>query len=219
MLIERSVHPDYLSNAYLVADEPGGVAVFVDTGAPMAPLREKILEWRVIPTHIMRTHSHYDHVEHEESLGLPVMREAIRTGMMDVRSYETPGHSSDHFSYVIGGEWLFTGDVLFRDSIGGGNFEQIRHSVMEVLMKLPHHLVVYPGHAGETTLEREWEENPFVRVWRGVEPEGTERVNVRGMDATLIAWSPDYDGKGKAWVRYTESGRDDIVGGSQVTRL
>src|SRR5581483_11955669 len=30
MLIERSVHPDYLSNAYLVADEPGGVAVFVD---------------------------------------------------------------------------------------------------------------------------------------------------------------------------------------------
>ena len=32
----------------------------------------------------------------------------------------------------------------------------------------------------------------------GVEPEGTERVRVSGRDATLVVWSPDYDGKGKA---------------------
>jgi hypothetical protein len=52
---------------------------------------------------------------------------------------------------------------------------------------------------------------------RGVEPEGTERVRVSGRDATLVVWSPDYDGKGKAWVRF-DDGRDAIVGGSRVER-
>ena len=38
MLVERSMHPGYLSNAYVIADEEGGTAVFVDSGAPMEPL-------------------------------------------------------------------------------------------------------------------------------------------------------------------------------------
>ena len=52
----------------------------------------------------------------------------------------------------------------------------------------------------------------------GVEPEGTEHVRVGGRDARLIVWSPDYDGKGKAWVRFAD-GEDAIVGGSKVERL
>ena len=34
------MHPDWLSNAYLVADEEGGAAVYVDSGAPLEPLFE-----------------------------------------------------------------------------------------------------------------------------------------------------------------------------------
>ena len=45
-------------------------------------------------------------------------------------------------------------------------------------MTMPHDRRVLPGHTDETTIGREWEENPFVRVWRGAEPEGTERVTV-----------------------------------------
>ncbi|HEV3284399.1 MAG TPA: hypothetical protein VG010_09345, partial [Solirubrobacteraceae bacterium] len=67
------------------------------------------------------------------------------------------------------------------------------------------------------TIGREWESNPFVRVWRGAEPEGREPVSVRGRAATLVVWSPDYDGKGKAWVRF-DDGEDAIVGGSSVAR-
>jgi hypothetical protein len=52
---------------------------------------------------------------------------------------------------------------------------------------------------------------------RGVEPESKERVRVSGRDATLIVWSPDHDGKGKAWVRF-DDGTDAIVGGSRVER-
>jgi hypothetical protein len=52
---------------------------------------------------------------------------------------------------------------------------------------------------------------------RGVEPEGTEARPCFPSDATLVVWSPDYDGKGKAWVRF-DDGTDAIVGGSRVER-
>ena len=82
---------------------------------------------------------------------------------------------------------------------------------------MPKTRVLYPGHSDVSTIQAEWQNNPFVRVWRGEDPEGTEQVTVRGRDATLIVWSDDYDGKGKAWVRY-DDGEDAIVGGSAVER-
>jgi glyoxylase-like metal-dependent hydrolase (beta-lactamase superfamily II) len=171
----------------------------------------------VQPSFVLRTHSHHDHVVHEEELGLPVRRDAVEVGGLRIEALPTPGHSDDMIAFVVNGEVVFTGDTLFKDSVGGGNVEQVRSSVMDVLMKLPPETRVLPGHTDETTIGREWERNPFVVVWRGAEPEGTERVRVGGEDATLIVWSPDYDGGGKAWVRY-DDGRDAIVGGSRVER-
>jgi hydroxyacylglutathione hydrolase len=217
VLVERSLHSDYLSNAYLVADEEGGAALYVDSGAPLEPLLAAAERWGVKPQVVLRTHSHADHVEHEGVLGLPVKTDAVEVGGLQVEALSTPGHSDDMVAFVVNGEAVFTGDTLFKDSVGGGNFEQVRQSVMEVLMKLPPETRVLPGHTDETTIGREWEENPFVRVWRGAEPEGTERVQVAGEDATLIVWSPDYDGGGKAWIRF-DDGRDAIVGGSRVQR-
>ena len=211
------MHPSYLSNAYLVADEEGGQAVYVDSGAPLEPLRAAVAAWRVSPELVLRTHSHADHVEHENELGLPVRTDAVEVGGLRVEALPTPGHSDDMVAFVVNGESVFTGDTLFKDSVGGGDFERVRQSVMDVLMKLPPGTRVLPGHTDETTIGREWEENPFVRVWRGVAPEGTERVQVAGEPATLVVWSPDYDGGGKAWVRF-DGGRDAIVGGSRVAR-
>jgi hydroxyacylglutathione hydrolase len=217
MLVERSMHPDWLSNAYVVADEPGGTAVFVDTGAPLEPLVRALQEWGVSATHVLRTHSHHDHVAHEAELGLPVVLGPLVAGGLKVEALPTPGHSDDMVAFVVDDEAVFTGDTLFKDSVGGGDFEQVRRSVMDVLMKLPPETRVLPGHTDETTIGREWDENPFVVVWRGAAPEGTEPCRVGGEEATLIVWSPDYDGKGKAWVRFAD-GRDAIVGGSRVER-
>jgi hydroxyacylglutathione hydrolase len=211
------MHPGYLSNAYLVADEEGGAAVYVDSGAPLEPLQAAAARWRVQPELILRTHAHADHVEHEAELGLPVRTDAVHVGGLQVEALPTPGHSDDMIAFVVNGEAVFTGDTLFKDSVGGGNFEQVRSAVMDVLMKLLPETRVLPGHTDETTIGREWEQNPFVLVWRGVEPEGTEHVRVAGEDATLIVWSPDYDGGGKAWVRFAD-GRNAIVGGSRVER-
>jgi hydroxyacylglutathione hydrolase len=90
-------------------------------------------------------------------------------------------------------------------------------SVMK-LMELPPETRVFPGHTDETTIGREWDENPFIRVWRGVDPEGTERCKVGDREGTIVVWSPDYDGKGKAWVRF-DGGGGRILGGSRIERL
>jgi hydroxyacylglutathione hydrolase len=213
------MHPDYLSNAYLVADEEGGAAVYVDSGAPLEPLLAAAERWGVTPVAVLRTHGHHDHVENEDELGLEVVTGDFEAGGLRFEALPCPGHSGDGLSFAGGGV-VFTGDTLFKDAVGGtrDDFEAVRRSVMDVLMKLPPEMRVLPGHTDETTIGREWEENPFVRVWRGVDPEGTEAVRFGGEPATLIVWSPDYDGKGKAWVRFAD-GRDAIVGGSGVERL
>jgi hydroxyacylglutathione hydrolase len=207
----------WLSNAYLVADEPGGAAVFVDSGAPLEPLLRAAEEWRVTPSHVLRTHAHTDHVAHEDELGLPVVRGSLDVGKLVIEAIPTPGHSDDMVCFVVDDEVAFSGDTLFKDAVGGGDFEEIKSAVLDVYMPMPHDRRVLPGHTDETTIGREWEHNPFIRVWRGADPEGEERVRVNGRDATLIVWSPDYDGKGKAWIRF-EDGDDAIVGGSRVER-
>jgi hydroxyacylglutathione hydrolase len=221
VIVERSMHAGWLSNAYLVADEPGGTAVFVDSGAPLEPLFAAVERERLTPTHLLTTHSHHDHVAGDDELiarfGLEVVKGDLETGGLRVRALPSPGHAADGLAFLVNDTVVFTGDTLFRDAVGGGTaFEQIRSSVMDVLMALPPEVRVLPGHTDETTIGREWEENPFVRVWRGLDPEGTKLVRVGGEEATLVVWSPDYDGKGKAWVRFVD-GRDAIVGGSRIS--
>ena len=216
MLVERSIHSGWLSNAYLVADEEGGVAVFVDSGAPMEPLLEAAERWRVRPSHVLRTHADPDHIEHEAELGLPVVTGPLEVGGLRIEAVPTPGHKDDHLAFVVG-DLCFSGDVLFKDAVGGGDPDQVRDSVMR-LMELPHETRVLPGHTDETTIGREWEENPFVRVYRGVDPEGTERCRVGDREGAIVVWSPDYDGKGKAWVRF-DDGNGRILGGSRIERL
>jgi hydroxyacylglutathione hydrolase len=216
------MHPEWLSNAFAIADREGGTALIVDSGPDPAPLIETIEGWGASVAALLRTHAHHDHVAHEDELreryGVEVIAEpgAWAWGDLRVRGLATPGHSDDMVAFQVD-DLLFTGDTLFKDAVGGGDLEQVRASVMDVFMTMPDETRVLPGHTDETTIGREREHNPFVRVWSGAEPEGAERVRVAGRDATLIVWSPDYDGKGKAWVRF-DDGEDRIVGGSRVER-
>jgi hydroxyacylglutathione hydrolase len=222
MLVERAMHTGWLSNTYVVADAPGGTAVFVDSGGPVEELLEFVERERLHVTHLLRTHGHADHVAHESELserfGAEVVTGAIETGGLRVESLATPGHSDDGVAFVVNGEVCFTGDTLFKDAVGGGDAPTVRRSVMEVLMTLPPEMRVLPGHTEETTIGREWEQNPFVRYWRGLVGEDGRRCRVGGEDATVVVWSPDYDGKGKLLVRYGD-GREAIVGASRAELL
>ena len=238
MIVERSMHPSWLSNAYLVADRVGGTGLFVDSGAPIEPLVRAAERLDLHVPYLLTTHGHEDHVAHhaelEQRFGATVLADPaenvagaepishgalVEIGDLRVETLRTPGHSPGGLSFVINGEACFTGDTLFAGSVGGTRdaFEDVRRSVMDVLMGLPPVVRVYPGHTDETTIGWEWEHNPFIRVWRGLDPEGDERCHVAGAEATLIVWSPDYDGGGKAWVRFKD-GRDAIVGGSRIER-
>jgi len=208
------MHPDWLSNAYLVWDEKSREAFFVDSGAPLAPLLEVVEREGLRVTRLLTTHTHHDHVAGDAELARHFGVEPEREGP-GVRVIETPGHADDHVAFVVDG-LCFSGDLLFRDAVGGGDAATIRESVFK-LMELPHATRVLPGHTDETTIGREWEENPFLRVWRGLEPELAERCRVGGEEATIVVWSPDYDGKGKALVRFAD-GRERIVGGSLIER-
>jgi hydroxyacylglutathione hydrolase len=221
MIVARSMSEGWLSNAYLVGDEAGGVAVFVDSGAPLRPLLDVVEREGLTPTHLLRTHSHTDHVEHEdevcERFGIPVVTGDLVTGGLVVRAISLPGHSDDGVAFIVNDEVVFSGDVLFKDAVGGGPADVVRESVMNGLMTLPAGLRVLPGHTDETTIGRELEQNPFVVYWRGATPSLAEAVRVNGEDAELVVWSPDYDGNGKALVRLGD-GREAIVGGSRVER-
>lgn len=79
----------------------------------------------------------------------------------------TPGHSpGEHCLYFKENNILFSGDVLFKETIGrtdlwGGNYNQLIRSIKEKLFLLPDEVVVYPGHNEETTIGSEKKNNPF----------------------------------------------------------
>ncbi len=246
MILERAEHSTWTSNAYLLADGEGGHAFLVDSHGEEEALLEQIGSRGLTITHVLVTHHHADHVvrvrELAERYGVPLVGhpltraagvpltetiedgDTVRSGSLEVRAIATPGHCRDHLALLVDGTDCLTADCLFKGTVGGtggggptGYADQV-HSIMERLMSLPPETRIHPGHTLPSTIGEERELNPFVRIWRGVDPEGAEPCRVRGETATLILFGPDYDGTHKAWVRYP-GGRDAIVGGSQVERL
>ena len=95
--------------------------------------------------------------------------DVITFGNHTLRILHTPGHTLGGVTYYCKEEGIaFSGDTLFRMSIGrtdfeGGSYEQIVHSLQEVLAKLPADTKVYPGHGPETTIADEIRYNPYMR--------------------------------------------------------
>lgn len=244
MIIEKTMNRSYLSNTYLVGDKPGGHAVLIDTGGPTGPILEAIERHRLTVSHVLCTHHHVDHVAHnadyKSRFGCPICGhreesslfgdldlrledgDEVKSGDLTVRAIHVPGHTLGQLSFLVNEQRVFSGDTLFRRTVGGTrgpghtSFEDIRHSIMEVLMRLPKQTIVHPGHTGPTTIAEEWEQNPFIRVWRGLDQPAERRCTAFGLPAALLLRAEDYDGGTKCWVRFDEGNQLDIVPGSQV---
>jgi glyoxylase-like metal-dependent hydrolase (beta-lactamase superfamily II) len=248
MIVERTENPQWLSNAYLVADEAGGTGVLIDGNDDLGPLLERAETDGIEITHILVTHPHADHIaglaEAGERLGgVPVVSsaeaaseiegleivekiadgETLSTGGLEIEAISTPGHAAGHLAFLVNGTDVFTADVLFKGTVGGtlapgASGFDDLRSSVMRLLELPPETVVHPGHREPSTIGEELAGNPFVLIWRGEAETGEEQVTVWGRPATLKLWAPDYDGGNKAWVVFGDTDEVAIVGGSQVER-
>lgn len=92
----------------------------------------------------------------------------VRFGDTVLQVIPTPGHTPGHVAlYEPRTKSLFTGDTLFRESIGrtdlpGGDYSWIMRSILDRIVPLGDEVKVYPGHGPETTVGHETVYNPFI---------------------------------------------------------
>ncbi len=244
MIIERATSPQWLSNTYLIADPASGTAAMVDAGGPVEALLDIVEERGYALTHVLLTHHHSDHIAEldrvlaaqpdaevlihpleielvPQATGTLQPGEPLAIGAITVDALHTPGHTTGMVALLADNSELFTGDTLFRGSVGGlhasghATYADLKRSIMDVLLRRDAAVRIQPGHSEPTTVGTEFAHNPFVRIWRGLDPEGSSPCTVFDRPATLIVAAEDYDGGTKAWVRWPD-GSDDIVPGSRV---
>lgn len=242
--ISRTESPDWLSNSYLVVNPQTQAGVLIDGNGVGQPLLDTIDRRRIRITAILLTHHHVDHVviddyqrfdvpvlAHPDTAALAALDRPVR-GLSDgevvesaglrIEALYTPGHARDHIAFIIDRDNCFTGDVIFRGTVGGtrgpggSDLPTLRRSI-DRLLALPGDTVLYPGHCEDSTVAEELANNPFVVAWRSGQGVGAEPCKVRGEPAQLLLWGPDYDGTHKAWVRMPD-GQEHVIGGSQVKR-
>ncbi|MFA9375202.1 MAG: MBL fold metallo-hydrolase [Lachnotalea sp.] len=80
----------------------------------------------------------------------------------------TPGHTIGGVCYLFEEEkMLFSGDTLFKDTVGRtdfptGNMSTLIKSIKDKLSILSDNVIVYPGHEEETSIGRERKFNPYI---------------------------------------------------------
>ncbi len=96
----------------------------------------------------------------------------VKGARLDLKVLHTPGHTQGSVCLLLhdrdGSEILFSGDHLFKDSIGrtdlpGGSYEDLIESMKAKILPLNDHVAVLPGHGPSTTIGRERTHNPFLR--------------------------------------------------------
>lgn len=175
-------------NCYLVWDEVSREAALFDTGWEISEVTTLISENQLQLRHFFITHSHHDHVAGLEEVRqrFPKVRlhsssrhasveqrnranDFIHLGSLRITHRDTPGHSEDGTTYIVG-TWpedaphvAIVGDALFAGSIGRGmqSWELARQKVREQILTLPPETLLCPGHGPLTTVAEEKDHNPF----------------------------------------------------------
>ena len=248
-LLDVRTHPYWLSNVWLAGRRDLGEAFLVDAGFDAAGILATAEQLGVRIRAILLTHHHGDHADAAFELarrtGAPIRAhgaeisrlgaaargcvavedgEEIPVAGVRIRVLHIPGHTAGQVAWLVPGLGVFTGDTLFRGSVGSTvapghtSFVDLRRSLVDRLLTLPDDTAVLPGHAAASDIGTERRTNPFLRVMTGQMSEGDDRCRVFGREARLVVWARDYDDGFKAWIRYAD-GSDAVVPGSRVERL
>ena len=96
--------------------------------------------------------------------------DTLSVGNMELKFFHTPGHSPGGMCiYAEKENVLFSGDTLFRQSIGrtdfpGCSYEALAEAIHSKLFALPDETQVFPGHMAPTQIGFEKRNNPFVHI-------------------------------------------------------
>ena len=94
--------------------------------------------------------------------------EVIRFGHHELKILKTPGHIPGGVVFYCEAEGIaFSGDTLFRMSVGrtdfeGGSYKELAESLKNVIAKMPAETTVYSGHGPKTTISDELKYNPYL---------------------------------------------------------
>lgn len=159
-----------MANYAYILHNNNGDTIVIDA-AETEPILNKLEELKLIPSHILTTHHHFDHVganldlkekynlkiiapekEFNQIAGADIPAQdgiSLPINICTITPIHTPGHTNGHVVYYIKEEnSLFTGDVLFNLCIGGlfeGTPEQMFHSLQKI-KNLPDETKIFPGH-------------------------------------------------------------------------
>lgn len=92
--------------------------------------------------------------------------ETLKIGGFSVGVLHTPGHTAGSVCYLTD-DVLFSGDTLFKSSIGRtdfptGSFAEMKSSLQRLAL-LDGDIAVYPGHGEKTVIAEEKLYNPYMR--------------------------------------------------------
>jgi len=90
----------------------------------------------------------------------------VRAAGLELEVAGIPGHSAGHVAFTVDAA-IFSGDLVFEGSVGrvdlpGGDWPTLAASIRDLIDAHPAETMVFPGHMGLTTLEREIASNPFL---------------------------------------------------------
>jgi hydroxyacylglutathione hydrolase len=173
------------SNTYLIGPALGGDAVLIDPGAFDAQLLQAIESNGLYVRSILVTHAHNAHIKgirgvlrvydaaiysnQPSVLEFPARRirdgDRLALGGFTVQVIETPGHSIDSLSFLVG-HLLFTGDTLTAGGIGSTRDGYARGLLLETvrrkLLSLGDETLVFPGHGPPSKVGIEKLYNPYL---------------------------------------------------------
>lgn len=159
-------------NCYLLEKE--GECLLIDPGDDYDKIKKFIKDKNIIG--VLLTHNHFDHVACADNLKLDYGysiygQNKLREGMFKIGNFEfevikTNGHTMDSFTfYFKEDKMMFTGDFLFKGTVGRCDLLESDYSVMlssiEKIKNCPDDIIIYPGHGLSSVLGEEKKYNPY----------------------------------------------------------
>ena len=157
------------ANCYIL--EKGNKLLIIDPGDEYEKIKENINGKEILK--ILITHHHEDHIGalkyFDQDLILAPQEKTYNIGPFTFEVIQTKGHTQDSVTYYFPHEnVMFTGDFLFKETIGRtdmetGSMEDMKKSLNKI-KKYQNNIKIYPGHGPSTTLKQEKITNYFLNI-------------------------------------------------------